>query len=181
MKASRHITRPEDEVDTADLTSSAGLEITVGKLINVLKALVGKRENLSVPSEMHETETRYFMTFDLPGVSRDDLDVKLADSRLIISGKRRPLDTVNGGLNQSGEASYGKFQKIVMLPPFVDPDKMEANYNDGVLQLTIPKTEASQRSRRITVHYKAVKAIEKGFTEKGDEGSKQASPGRQAA
>ena len=181
MKTTNKIKHPGEEVDTTDLMSSARLELTIGKMINVLKTHIVKREYLSVPFEVHENETRYLMTFDLPGVSCDDIEVKLVDSRLIISGKKCPLDTAIGDLHQPGEVIYKKLQKVVMLPPFVDPDKIEANYHNGVLQLIIRKTEVSQRSRKITVRYEPVNATEESATGKNNEGWKHASSGKQAA
>jgi HSP20 family protein len=89
---------------------------------------------------------------DLPGVSKENVQVEVEGEALIISGQRR--EERDEGSDDQGyrllERSYGSFYRSVPLPQGVDPDRIEAGMRDGVLTVTLPLAE-NARPRRIQI------------------------------
>ncbi len=102
--------------------------------------------------DVHEDDHTYTVTTALPGVNPDDIEVKLENDVLMIAGEthqqRKEEDDNKRVLLQ--ERRYGSFMRRIRLPQPVDADKIEAVVENGVLTLTLPKTEAAQ-PRKITV------------------------------
>jgi HSP20 family protein len=109
------------------------------------------------PVDVHETEDEYLVKIDLPGVKSEDVNVEVNDNVLSISGSRVADET---GAAQLVERPYGTFARTLTLPQGVDSDSIEAGYQDGVLELRIPKP-AEQRPKKITIGAAGKKAIEK--------------------
>lgn len=84
--------------------------------------------------EMLEKADRYLVKVELPGVSEDEIDVSLVGDSLVISGERK-----SGGEAKEESYYYGKFSRTIALPPNIDVDKIEASYDKGLLEITIPK------------------------------------------
>lgn len=76
---------------------------------------------------------------DVPGAEDSDLDVKLTQNRLSISGKRESEKSEKGDTFYTNERSYGSFTRSFTLPEGVDADKIRAELKEGVLTLSIPK------------------------------------------
>jgi HSP20 family protein len=95
--------------------------------------------------DIHENDQSYTVTTELPGVKAENINVKWQDGVLFIEAEL-PEETSKQE-NQKmllQERRYGKFSRFVRLPQMVDPSKVEAAFEDGVLTLTLPKTEAAQ-------------------------------------
>lgn len=86
-----------------------------------------------------ETDSHYLLSFDLPGVKKNDVKIELTDNQLSIAGERKG----ESKRKESSERFYGSFYRSFTLPSNVDPDKIEASFEDGVLQISIPKTQIS--------------------------------------
>ena len=97
-----------------------------------------------------EDKDRLTVKAELPGFKREDIQVSLHENTLILSGERRQEEEKTEGRFQRSERFYGKFQRSVPLPFAIDADKIEACYRDGVLTVTLPKTEKS-RAKQIKV------------------------------
>lgn len=89
--------------------------------------------------EVKETKESFVFTADLPGVKEGDLDIRLTQNRLSISGKRESEKTEKGDQYYTTERSYGSFTRAFTLPEGVDADKIRAELKSGVLTLVIPK------------------------------------------
>jgi HSP20 family protein len=89
--------------------------------------------------EVKETKEGFFFRADVPGVKDADLDVKLTQNRLSVSGKRESEKTEKGDTFYTSERSYGSFSRSFTLPDGVDTDKIRAELKEGVLTLSIPK------------------------------------------
>ena len=88
---------------------------------------------------------------DLPGLTRDDITVDLDDNQIIIRGERKEEhDTDESGFYRS-ERSYGSFYRAIPLPDGIDADKAKADFNNGVLEITMPITELAPRGRRLEI------------------------------
>ncbi|MGH1575168.1 Hsp20/alpha crystallin family protein [Methylobacterium sp. P31] len=100
-----------------------------------------------------ETDKEIRVTAELPGVTDKDIDVSLDDDVLTIRGEKR-FEQSKGGEKENFhfvERSYGSFQRSIRLPFPVDPEQVKANFEHGVLTVTLPKTAQQERSRRIQV------------------------------
>src|SRR5262245_26439409 len=97
-----------------------------------------------------EDEHAVFAEADLPGLSLEKLEVFVTDGdQLTIQGERHPIQP-DGAVWHRQERGFGQFLRQVTLPSLVDADKVEAKYEQGVLKLTMPKSEAA-KPRRITI------------------------------
>ena len=111
-------------------------------------------------TDIVESDTHYILRADLPGVAEEDLSVKLDGDVLTISGKRGSQSEQRQGGYVRYERSSGSFRRSVRLPEGVDADAIEANFDRGVLEVTVPKPErVVPRSIAITVG-SAPKAID---------------------
>src|ERR1043165_9158726 len=114
--------------------------------------------------DVHETQEDYLVKVDLPGVKADDVNVEVNDNVLSISGSRVADET---GQAQLVERPYGSFVRTLTLPQGVDSDSIEAGYQEGVLELRIPKP-AEQKPKKITIGV-GKKGIEKKVERKQGE------------
>ncbi len=96
----------------------------------------------NVPAaEITQTEDAITLKLEVPGIETKDLNVEVTDTVVAISGERKEeTNTDEKGVKRS-EFRYGKFQRIIPLPVRVQNTKVEAEYKDGILNLTLPKAE----------------------------------------
>ena len=87
---------------------------------------------------------------DLPGMTEKEVDVTFANGRLVISGEKKSEDQKEREGFQLVERSYGSFSRSVDLGDGVDPERAAASYRNGVLEVRVPKTEAS-KPRKIDI------------------------------
>lgn len=87
---------------------------------------------------------------ELPGFRREDLDISLHENNLTICGERKYEDEKQQGEMFRSERFYGKFQRTVPLPFSVETSDIKATYRDGVLTVTLPKSEKA-RAKQIEV------------------------------
>ncbi len=81
---------------------------------------------------------------DLPGVNKDDVDIRIEDGVLSIKGERKEEKEEKDKNFYRKECFYGSFERSVALPAEVDANKAEASYKDGVLEIILPKKEESK-------------------------------------
>ncbi len=105
-------------------------------------------------ADVAETDSGYRLSLDLPGIDRDTLDVTLDDGTLKISGERHHRSEQTEGRMHRVERAHGRFFRSFALGNDVDPEAIEAHYDDGVLTVGIGKSAAKQ-PRRISVGSKA--------------------------
>jgi HSP20 family protein len=89
-----------------------------------------------------ETEKEYEITLDLPGLKPEDFNVELNEGRLWISGERKHEAEEKDKTYHRIERHYGQFRRVIPLETAVNAEKIEAEYRDGVLRITVPKDEA---------------------------------------
>lgn len=103
-------------------------------------------------ADLSETDQGYELEIDLPGVKKDDVSLDYSDGILTISGERKDEREDKRKGYYLSERSYGSYHRSFRVPESVDPDKIAANFSDGVLKVELPKTEEAQKtSRRIDV------------------------------
>jgi HSP20 family protein len=94
--------------------------------------------------DMYEGDEAFTLTAELPGFSKDDVQVEIKDNRLTLRGERKREAEVKEAHYHRVERVYGAFQRSIRLPAMVDADKAEAVFKDGVLKLTLPKAEEAK-------------------------------------
>jgi len=92
-----------------------------------------------------ESKDKVEITAELPGMKEDDVELTLDDNNLVLKGeKKHEKETDEEGYHVV-ERSYGSFYRRVPVPSEIDEDNVEAEFKDGVLNVTLPKTETGKQ------------------------------------
>ncbi len=102
--------------------------------------------------DVDETETAFHLSFDLPGVDPDEIEIKLDEQSLTIQGHRKQtaVESDNGKYRRV-ERTFGEYRRTIQLPKTVDKDAIEADYTDGVLTVVVPKASPVE-ARKVKIH-----------------------------
>jgi len=101
--------------------------------------------NFVPAAELEETDEAIYLKLEVPGIEAKDINVEVTPEAVSISGERKTeTKTEERGMSRS-EFRYGRFQRIIPLPSLVQNDKVQAEYKDGILRLTLPKSEAEKQ------------------------------------
>lgn len=103
-------------------------------------------------ADILETNEAYEIHFAAPGLKKDDFKIELNDNYLTVSGERNFTDEKKDKNYHSIETQYGSFSRSFYLPENVDASKINAKYNNGILELTIPKDEKKVLKQTIKVN-----------------------------
>jgi HSP20 family protein len=90
--------------------------------------------------DLYQTNDDVVAVIEIPGMRKEDIEISLQDGVLTIAGERKG-ETVDGDNNARTERFVGKFRRSVSLPTRVDVNKVNANYKDGILTVTLQKAE----------------------------------------
>ncbi|MDZ7794022.1 MAG: Hsp20/alpha crystallin family protein [Spirochaetia bacterium] len=104
----------------------------------------------SPPVDVIEKTDSLVIRCDMPGISKEDLDLSLARNVLTIKGEKKPEEGKDEAKKYRNETWSGVFQRTISLPDSVDPNKVEADLHDGILEITIAKRE-EVKPRQINV------------------------------
>lgn len=97
--------------------------------------------------DIHELSDRFVIAIDVPGVKPDQINIDVKDDDLVIQGSRRSaIESKDEGFYRI-ERWAGEFSRTIKLPRTVDRENIEADYNDGVLVLTLAKSKANQAKK----------------------------------
>jgi HSP20 family protein len=99
-------------------------------------------------SDASALEDYYEINVELPGVKTEDVDVSTEDNSLVVRGEKRYEHEETGRTYFFSEREYGSFQRTFRLPPDADSDKIDAEFNDGILRLKIAKRTSSQTAAK---------------------------------
>lgn len=105
---------------------------------------------INPPLDFTESDSNLRVRMDLPGIDAKEIDVQVSGNQLTIAGERKEEKVTKNELVHRIERRFGSFSRSFALPCAVQEDKIEASYQDGVLHVTLPKTEES-KSRRVPV------------------------------
>jgi HSP20 family protein len=104
----------------------------------------------SPPVDVRETETGFTVRVEVPGVAKDQIQVNLENNTLTVRGEKKQVVDETKGQWHHVERAWGSFERSIALPVRVDGDKIAARYQDGVLEITVPKSdEAKPREIKI--------------------------------
>ena len=96
----------------------------------------------NVSSYYNENEKEYYLTMDVPGMSKNDIEVTFDSNRLKISGQRKS--------DKYNSYEYGKMERTFSVPSNVEADKISAKIDNGVLKVLLPKAKSSL-GRKISI------------------------------
>lgn len=102
------------------------------------------------PVDVYENKDHLIVKAELPGMKKEDIDISLHQGSLIISGERKEESHSKDNETSRSERFFGRFQRALELPKPVDASKVTARYKDGILTVTLPKTEEA-KPKQITV------------------------------
>lgn len=136
---------------------------TPGRFINELasdmNAIMGTilreestESSLTPPMDIEETEAGYQLSLDVPGVNPDDIQIELEDGHVSVSGERHGPAESEDVTWRRIERSFGPFQRKFRLPKLVDQERIEANYEHGVLTVLLPKVQKTPAKRIVVAH-----------------------------
>jgi HSP20 family protein len=102
------------------------------------------------PIDLVEAEDHFVLKADLPGLAEGDVNIEVQDGTLTISGEREAEHEQREKGWYRIERSFGSFNRSLTLPDGVDPDRIDASFANGVLEVRIPKPE-ERKPRRISI------------------------------
>ena len=100
--------------------------------------------------DISERKDAYVVTVEVPGVKPEELDITLEDGLLTIQGERRFTQESSDQQFHRVERRYGSFRRSITLPAQVQAEQIEASFEDGVLEVIVPKAEEA-KPKKITV------------------------------
>jgi HSP20 family protein len=113
-----------------------------------LPALATESVGWAPPVDIEEQDDAYVIEAEVPGVTKDDVNIELISNELMVTGEIKERE--REGILRKRTRRIGRFEYRVRLPEQVDPDNVEAKLKDGVLSVRVPKHEQAER-RRIQV------------------------------
>ena len=104
------------------------------------------------PVDLYETAIEFVLTAELPGLSRDQIDIHVEEFRVVVRGARTaiPAGDISNEQFHRVERGHGRFSRAFALPEAIDVERVRADLKDGVLTITIPKAP-DRGARRIDV------------------------------
>ena len=122
----------------------ASLQTEMGRWMNGLLEGNGRTQNWAPALDVWETESDVVYAFDLPGIPESDIAIEVKDDTLTVSAERdRTEESSENGFYRF-ERRYGTFARAVGLPQGVDQEQITARYENGVLEIRVPKPEQAQ-------------------------------------
>lgn len=104
-------------------------------------------------ADVSETDAAFVITAELPGMAKDDVELSISDALLTIAGEKREATEDKRANFYMSERRFGRFQRTFPLPGDVDRDKITADFDKGVLTVTLPKTNATARqSQKVEIN-----------------------------
>jgi HSP20 family protein len=125
------------------------LQSELSRLMNGMLEGNGRASQTWVPAlDVWETPTEVVYAFDLPGIPEDRISIEVKDDNLTISAEREKVDETSENGFYRFERRYGTFARAVGLPQGVDQENIAARYENGVLEVRVPKPE-EQKPKKI--------------------------------
>jgi HSP20 family protein len=105
-------------------------------------------EEWSPQLDLYETDTAFILEADLPGVKEKDVSVAVEDKELVLKGQRVFERRTTHGSFHCSERRAGRFVRRLRLPTSVDQAQVRAEFSDGVLRVTLPKSQPEWKAKR---------------------------------
>ena len=105
-----------------------------------------ERQSYSLDCDVEESEKYVLFSFDLPGLNEKEINIEVKDALLVVSGERKAVIVDESSRSFKGR-KYGEFKHYFRIPKFVNTEKIEADYTNGVLKVLLPKMEQALPKR----------------------------------
>ncbi len=130
----------------------AGIQDIQEEVHRVFDAFFGRTDRPGIAPEVawtpaadiYETKDEIVAILELPGVNQKELDISLVGDTLTVRGQRHPEEKVGDEGYYRVERVYGPFSRTLLLPSMVDADRIKAVYNNGLLEIRLPKREEAK-------------------------------------
>jgi len=130
------------------LREAAAMHSELSRLMNGLFEGGGRQAQAWVPTlDVWETDAEVVYAFDLPGLQKDKIAIEAEDGALTVSATREREEKVENDRYSRLERRYGSFSRTVGLPHGVSDDAIKASYENGVLEVRVPKPEQPKPKR----------------------------------
>jgi HSP20 family protein len=96
------------------------------------------------PVDIYETDDAFMLKAELPGFTKEDVNIEVHENRLIIRGERKRETEAKEDQYHRLERAYGRFERAFWLPTTVDAEHIQASFKNGVLEMRLPKSEKAK-------------------------------------
>lgn len=97
--------------------------------------------------DMYDDRDKITVCAELPGMRKEDIDISLVGDTLSITGERKQVEEKEEGETFRSERYFGRFHRSISLPHAVDANQVKATYKEGILNISLPKTEEARRKQ----------------------------------
>jgi HSP20 family protein len=122
-------------------------EVLSGWPFRTWRRLPAEELSWAPPVEMYERDDKFVVRTELPGVKIDEIDISISGDVLTIKGERRVTQEVKEEEYHRAELAYGSFSRSITMPAEVDAKGIEATYEDGILEVNVPKAKGAKPSK----------------------------------
>ena len=130
----------------------------VDRLFQQIMGDSGRRPmSVGIPMDAYRKEDQFLLQFDVPGVDSDSIELMVDNNTLTVKAERQAPPLAEGIEALIAERPHGTFTRQILLGDNLDTTKIDAQYSDGVLTLSIPVAEEA-KPRRIDVRHESAKA-----------------------
>jgi HSP20 family protein len=109
-------------------------------------SLFEERLHMREPAvDLYENKDEIVVKAELPGMTKDDIEVNITDHLLVLKGEKKKEEEVKEKDYYRSERVYGSFARSIPLPTETEPEKVSATFKNGVLEVHLPKTEEAKK------------------------------------
>lgn len=110
-------------------------------------AVATRRDTFTPSIDISETEKQFVIDVDVPGVDKKDIELSIENNTLTISGERKFEKKEDNKQYHRVESHYGTFSRTFSLPDNVNTESIHASYNNGILSITVDKSEQQMKKQ----------------------------------
>lgn len=121
-----------------------------------------KEQTFIPPTEILSTDKSYILRLEIPGVLESDVEIEVKEDQLVVTGERKAKKISENEEYFRSERIYGKFTRAFSLPKNLKTEAIEAHYENGVLEIFLPKVEKVE-STKIKISNRSKHDVETGF------------------
>ena len=138
-------------METLLKTYDAPMTNLLDEFFGMTPARAPRRTAWTVPVDVAETEAGYEISVHAPGMTKKDFDIEVKNNHLVITGERKREDAKEGKTYKMVESTYGRFTRSFELTDAIDRGDISATYRNGVLTVSLSKTEEYNIRKKIEV------------------------------
>jgi len=119
-------------------------------IAELFTSLVGMPFYSALPLEMYETGDKFVLRVELPGLEKEDIDIRVRKGCLTIEAEKTPGSEFAEARRRETTRTYGRIYKALTIPEYIDEEKIDASYRNGVLTINFPK-KPEYRGRKVEI------------------------------